>query len=135
MKIQEIVASDSRDEPIEKFVPYFDLSVATHGEILSDTHQTPEAVNAWKKLIKFPGAKMTICLFDTESGVMLDTHKLVFDQIWNQDISPVLAACKKQRSKKLQEYSDIDNEIKKKYGRDHDSLWFGPQAGRDKDAW
>jgi len=107
-------------------------AVTSHGEILSDTHQTPEAISTWKSLIKFP-SYLKIGVLNTDTGIITSTWHVSEEEIWHQKVNPVLIASdsRTEYSQKLQEMTERNNEWKKKRGRDHDSLWYGPETSND----
>jgi hypothetical protein len=109
-------------------------AVSSHGEVLSDTHQTAEAKAAWQSLIRYPGGLMQILSVDTETNTVYPTWNVPEDEIWNQETSPVLLARKQQYSEKILEsmkkrdaWHHVNNT-----GRDHDSIWFGPDSSNSE---
>lgn len=102
-----------------------DYAVNLYGNILSDTHQTIDAASAWKALSRYPSGKVHYYVYDMYDGSTKKITYSNYDEIWHNNENPVLLATKTINPPKLQEHIDRDNTIKKKYGRDHDSLFYG----------
>jgi len=96
-----------------------------HDEILSDDHQTTEAETAWKSLIRFPSGKIQIFVFNPKTNTKTPVKEVSYDKIWNGEEIPILMAKKVTHTQDVMEHIVRDNEIKKKSGRDYDSLWYG----------
>ncbi len=108
-------------------------AVNMHNEILSDDHQTIESQNAWKALIKYPGGKFHIFLYNTKLNKILEkTYGLSDDKIWNQNEDTLLLVQKIQHSEKFLEHLNRDNEHKKKFGRDYNHIWFGTNSSNNE---
>jgi ribosomal protein S18 acetylase RimI-like enzyme len=102
-------------------------AVEDHNNILSDDHQTQQAADAWKSLIRYPSNRIKILLYDFESKKTIPISDVLDSEIWNQKENLVLMITKQKYIKE----SIRDTEIKKRYGRDYDSIWFGPNSSND----
>ena len=103
-------------------------SVVDHGQVLSDSHQTVASANAWKSLIRYPGGRMLIFVYNTDTKQLSSAHEIESLDIWNQTNNPILLATKVAHSMQEQENMDLRDRshLAKKTGRDHNSIWFGP---------
>lgn len=108
-----------------------EYAVLKYDNILSDDHQTPEAGSAWRALSAFPGSRVHYFIYDTQFGSKSRITRHNYDEIWNGDPNPLLLASKINYPTKLQEHIIRDNEIKKKIGRDYNSLFYGESAIND----
>lgn len=64
-------------------------AVNQHKEILSDDTQTPEAMQAWKSLIKYSGGHMKIWVVHKD-GTLSPTTNVDPSEIWHEDEYPSL---------------------------------------------
>jgi hypothetical protein len=102
-------------------------AVKAHGEILSDTHQTPKSKIAWQSLIKHPGPELNIYVYDVERKIKQPAYEILDNQIWNNKSNPVLMVTKTSYNqnnvresvmKKLMDQVGID--------RTDNGIWYGP---------
>jgi hypothetical protein len=100
-------------------------ALESHGEILSDTHQSPEAQLAWKSLIKNPSNRMRIYVYNEFTNDRIDATTIPENDIWNAKSNPILLASSKHlTNEEIQR--DLIRDIKTKpYNRDYLSTWFG----------
>jgi hypothetical protein len=95
--------------------------------IISDHHQTKEASDAWKGLIKYPGGKFNVYVY-TEDGSLSDTRDVPESEIWNGNTFPILLISKISHSFKQQQFLDKLDESSKRVGRDYMTLFHGPNS-------
>ena len=106
-------------------------AVNQHKEVMSDDHQTPEAVRAWKGLIQYPGGQMEIWVVDGDTRT--PTYGVPTEQIWNDKETPILLV-----TNRLVGSSVVVNESRersmKKSGLDFRmeiNMWFGIASQSD----
>ena len=101
-------------------------AVNLHGEILSDTHQTPKSKIAWQSLIKYPGPELDIYVYDSETKIKHPASKILDHQIWNNESNPVLLVTKTSYNQ-----NDVRESVMKKLvdqvgiDRTNNGIWYG----------
>lgn len=101
------------------------MAANKHNMILSDDHQTNESKTAWKSLIKYPGPRLDIWVYDNNQKCNVSDY--TDNDIWNDKPDPILAATSKSNSddrsstmNKLKENMNID--------RTENGIWYGPKS-------
>lgn len=107
--------------------------VLEHGAVLSDSHQTQEAIDAWKSLIRFPGGQIQILLYDVDTGKTSKTHGVPEEEIWNQRTNTVLMASKQKYTSEGLHRMQKRDQWHQMHGtnRDCNSIWYGPDSSTD----
>jgi hypothetical protein len=99
-------------------------ATSKYGTILSDDRQTPQAAHAWGALIEFPGSKIKIMIFDTQSKKFHETTDKDYVSVWSNP-QLLLAAVKIQYSNSAKELYKISEARKASTGRTYNDLFFG----------
>lgn len=97
---------------------------STH-QILSDSHQTPQARAAWKSLIRYPSSRMKIFVYDIANNVLTPTKNIDLHSIWNNEDDPVLLAVNVYRTQEVINQQLARDRVMEKYNRNYDKIWFG----------
>jgi hypothetical protein len=106
-------------------------AVTTHGEVLSDEHQTASSRLAWSSLIKYPGPNLEIFVYDLDTGHKTPAVGVPESDIWNNKGHRVLLI--KHQSTDAAERNNIMTALKESTGIDRtfDGIWYGPNSSTD----
>ena len=107
-------------------------AVNRYKKILCDEHQTNEAKQAWKSLIKYSGGQFNILVYDPLTNNTEPVEHFSDDKIWNQKSSPLLMI-----TNTLSEDQVIVNSNREQYmenvntSRTEMNIWFGPTSSTE----
>jgi hypothetical protein len=102
-----------------------------YGKVICDEHHSPEAMMAWKSLMKYTGPHFNVVVYNTNTRTEHNPSEYTDDEIWNQKSDILLMAKRVGNGLVLEKRERFYEGLKIGPDRTEMNIWFGKNSSTD----